>query len=190
MADVSNARIALASRINRLEFAEYSAVGWLKVAPLDELLRYAVGADKEVVNRYSAAPHDPGGDREVIRAFLRDWLCCHHPESIGAWGLEVEEFRPISRADALALADRIVAASLEDPDARIGGCLEWLEPASPEEAADVPYPQLRVWFAELFGEGCRFYLHDSAGGPTVRFNLANPRVIGLAPDVVAMVWLE
>ncbi len=67
--DVSNARIALVSRINRLEFAEYSAVGWLKVAPLDELLRYAVSADKEVVNRYSADPHNPGGDSSRFAAW-------------------------------------------------------------------------------------------------------------------------
>src|SRR5262249_45165494 len=146
--------------------------------------------DKEVVSRYSAAPHDSGGDREVIRVFLQDWLCCHHPESIGAYGLEVGEFRPISRAEALVVADRIVAASLEDPKARIGGCVEWLGPAGPAEAADVPSPQLRAWFAEFFGDGCRFYLHDSAGGPTVRFNLVNPRVIGLASDVVGMLWLE
>ncbi len=189
MADVSQERVALAARINRLVFAEYSAVGWFKVASLDELRRYAV-RDAEIITGYALAPSDPVADREVIRVFLRDWLCCHHPESIGAYGLEVAEFRPISRADALAVADRIVAASLEDPEASIGGCLEWEEPATLEEAAHVPYPQIRAWFAELFGEGCRFYLHDSAGGPTVRFDLANPRVIGLAPDLVGMLWLE
>jgi hypothetical protein len=122
--------------------------------------------------------------------FLRNWLCGRHPESIGAFGLAVEEFRSIDRAEALATADRIVAASLEDPDARIGGCLEWEQPANPEEETDVPYPQLRVWFDVLFGGDCRFYLHDSAGGPTVRFDLANPRVIGLAPDLIGMLWLE
>src|SRR5262249_51984294 len=110
--------------------------------------------------------------------------------SMGAWGLDVEAFRRIERSEALALVDRIVARSLEDPDARIGGCLEWMQAGSPEEADDVPYPQLPVWFAELFGEGCRFYLHDLAGGRAVRFKLANSRVIGLAPDVVGMFWLE
>jgi hypothetical protein len=184
MADPSQKRIALANRINYLEFAEYSAVGWFKVAPLDELRRRGV----EVIGRYSQAPHDASSDREVIGVFLRDWLCGHHPESIGAYGLEVSGFRPITRTEALAAADRIVAASLEDPEARIGGCLH--EPETPEETADVPYPQLRAWFDELFGEGCRFYLHDSAGGPTVRFDLANPRVIGLAPDLIGMLWLE
>jgi hypothetical protein len=190
VADVLQERVALASRINRLVFAEYSAVGWFKVATLDELRRYAVGDDAEVIAGYALAPGDPKADREVMRVFLRDWLCCHHPESMGAYGLEVSEFRPTSRAEALAVADRIVAASLEDPEASIGGCLEWEEPATPEETADVPYPQLRAWFADLFGDGCRFYLHDSAGGPTVRFDLANPRVIGLAPDLVGMLWLE
>jgi hypothetical protein len=190
MADVLHERVALAGRINRLMFAEYRAVGWFKVAPLDELRQYAGREDAEVVDRYAVAPNDPAADREVMRVFLRDWLCCHHPESIGAWGLEVAEFGPVGRTEALAVADRIVAASLEDPKARIRGCLEWLQPASPDEAADVPYPQLRVWFDELFGEGCRFYLHDSAGGPTVRFDLANPRIIGLAPDLVGMLWLE
>jgi hypothetical protein len=190
VADVSQERAARAHRINRLVFAEYSAVGWFKVAPLDELRRYAGRDDGAVVAGYALAPDDPAADREVIRVFLRDWLCCHHPESIGAWGLEVAAFRPVSRPEALAVADRIVAGSLEDPEATIGGCLEWEEPATPEEAADVPYPQLRAWFAELFGEGCRFSLHHAAGGPTVRFDRANPRVIGLAPDLVGMLWLE
>jgi hypothetical protein len=190
VADVSQERVALANRINRLVFAEYSAVGWFKVAPLDALRRYAGGEDAEIVAGYARAPNDPTSDREVIRVFLRDWLCCHHPESMGAYGLAVAEFRPISRDEALAVADRIIAASLEDPEASIGGCLEWEEPATPDESADVPYPQLRAWFGELFGEGCRFYLHDSAGGPTVRFDLANPRVIGLAPDLAGMLWLE
>jgi hypothetical protein len=56
----------------------------------------------------------------------------------------------------------------------------------------VPPAQLRVWFGEvLFSHpGCSFFLHDSSGGPTVRFNLANPRVIGLSPDLVGMLWLE
>jgi hypothetical protein len=190
MGDASQDRVALAGRINRLEFAEYRAVGWFKVAPLDDLRRYAVGADREVVSRYSIAPHDAGADPELIRVFLRDWLCCRHPESIGAWGLEVAAFRPIARGEALRVADRIVATSLEDPAARIGGCLEWEQPASPEEAADVPYAQLRAWFDELFGEGCRFYLHDAAGGPTVRCHPAKPRVIGVAPDLVGVLWLE
>jgi hypothetical protein len=190
MAEKSQDRVGLAGRINRLEFAEYKAAGWFKVAPVDELRQYCGREDAEAVARYARAPNDPASDREVIRVFLQDWLGCHHPESIGAYGLEVSEFRPVGRAEALAFVDRIVAASLEVPDARIGGCLNWLKPASPDEAADVPYPRLRVWFGELFGEGCRFYLHDSKGGPTVRFDLANPRVIGLAPDLVGLLWLE
>ena len=182
---MSQERVALAGRINRLVFAEYSAVGWFKVAPLDELRRYAGRDAAEVVTGDALASGDPEADREVIRVFLRDWLCCHHPESIGAYGLEAAEFRPIGRPEALDVADRIIAASLEDPEASIGGCLEREQPASPEETADVPYPQLRAWFGELFGKGCRFYLHDSAGGPTVRFDLANPRVVGLVQDQVA-----
>jgi hypothetical protein len=141
--DVWQERRALAGRINRLEFAEYRAVGWLKVAPLDEIRRSAAREDVEVVTRYGLAPNNSELDREVIRLFLGDWLCCHHPESIGAYGLEPDKFRPIGRKEALD-----------------------------------------------FGEGCRFYLHDSAGGPTVRFDLTNPRVIGLAPDLIGMLWLE
>jgi hypothetical protein len=187
--DVSQERRALAGRINRLEFAEYRSVGWLKVAPLDEIRRYAVREDAEVVARFTLTPNDSEADRKVIRVFLRDWLC-RHPESIGAYGLEVDGFRPIGRKEALDVADRIVVASLEDPDARIGGCLGWMQPATPQETEDVSYHQLRVWFADLFGEGCRFYLHDSVGGPTVPFDLANPRVIGLAYDLIGMLWLE
>jgi len=187
---ISPERLALTNRINRLQFAEYKPVGWFKAVTLRELRQYIDSAAVEAVERYAQAPDDPALDRDIIRLFLGEWLLCHHPENIGAYGLEPNEFRPIRRNEALALADRIVAASLEVPGARIGGCLEWLKPTSPEEEADVPYTRLRAWFAELFGEGCRFYLHDSKGGPTVRFNLANPRVIGLAPDIVGMLWLE
>jgi hypothetical protein len=191
MADTTPERLALTNRINRLCFAEYCPVGWFKAVTLGELRRYVQAADMGLVDRYSNAASDPALDRELIRLFLQEWLVCHHPESIGAFGLEVSEFRLITRGEAFATVDRIIAASLEYPEAIIGGCLDWLEPSSPEEAADVPYPQLGVWFAELFGgNGCRFYLHDSAGGPTVRFNLANLPVIGLAPDLVGMLWLE
>lgn len=188
--DTTPERLALTNRINRLQFAEYKAVGWFKAVTLGELRRYINHAEADVVDRYLQAPEDPALDRDMIRLFLGEWLLCHQPESIGACGLKPSEFRPIGRAEALAVVDRIVAASLEAPGARIGGCLDWLKPANPEEAADVPYPQLRVWFVELFGEHSRFYLHDTEGGPTVRFNLANPRVIGLGPDIVGMLWLE
>lgn len=182
---------ALTRRINRLSFVEYRAVGWFKAVTLGELRRYVSAAEAAVVDRYANTASEPALDRELIRLFLSDWLVCHLPESLGAFGLEVSEFRPIDRNDAVAAVDRIVATSLENPEATIGGCLDWLQPGSPEEKADVPYPQLRAWFAELFAdERCRFYLHDSAGGPTVRFNLAKPRVIGLASDLVGMLWLE
>lgn len=190
MADMSQDRVGLAGRINRLEFQEYMAVGWFRVAPLEEVGGYACLEDAEVVARYARTPNDAATDRELIQLFLRNWLCCHHPESMGAYGLEVSKFRSIGRAEALAVVDQIIAASLEDPEARIGGCLDWQKPATPEETADVPYPQLREWFSELFGDECRFYLHDSAGGPTVRFNLSVSAVIGLAPDLVGMLWIE
>ena len=185
MAGTSQERQALAERINRLVFAEYRRAGWFKAATLPGLRGYVGNGAGEVVERYARAPADPSLDRDLIRLFLGEWLVCHHPESVGAFGLDPAEFRPIGRAEALAVADRVVAASLDDPRARIE---EWPESAS--RPAEVPYPQLQAWFAELFGKGCRFYLHDSPGGRTVRFDLANPRVIGLAPDVIGMLWLE
>lgn len=190
LAEASPERVALTDRINRLEFAEYRRAGWFKAVTLCELRGSIDPGEAEALDRYAEAPADPSRDRDLIRLFLGEWLVCHHPESLSAFALDPAAFRPILRAEALAAADRIVADSLEEPRARIGGCLRWLRPASPEEAADVPYPQLRTWFAELFGDDCRFYLNDSAGGPPEWFGPANPRVMGLAPDVVGMLWLE
>jgi hypothetical protein len=185
VADAIQQRRALADRVNRLWFAEYRRVGWFKAATLPELRDALDDGEAEAVDRYTRDPDDPSHDRELIRLFLGEWLADQHPESVGAFGLDPARFRPIGRGEALAAADRVVSASRDEPAA---GIKEWS--GSPAQPAEVPYPQLRAWFAELFGDGCRFYLHDSGGGPTVRFDSATPRVIGLAPDLVGMLWLE
>jgi hypothetical protein len=190
VSDPTRDRLALVNRINHLYFAEYSAVGWFKVVTVGELRGYVSSEQRQVVDQYSRSPGDSGLDQEVIRLFLGDWLVCQCPESIGAFGLDPGEFRPIARTDAIATVEQIIARSLEDPEAAIGGCLDWMTPASPEESTDVPYPQLRSWFVELFADDARYYLHDSPGGPTLRFNLASPRVIALAPGLIGMMWLE
>lgn len=179
MADATQERLALTRRINRLVFAEYSSVGWFKATTLGDLLVYADGPDEEVVRAYDRDPLDPVRDRDVIRVFLGEWLGCHHPESMGTYALDVEPFHPIDRPAALAAVQGIVAASV-DAGGEIGGCLDWLTPVSEVEAADVPYSQLAEWFAALFGTDSRFYLRADGG----------PYVVGLAPDVVGMLWME
>lgn len=192
MAGTAEERLALTRRINRLMFAEYSAVGWLKAVTLPELRQSYLTdeADRALIGRYAHAADDPALDHDLIRLFLREWLVSHIPESVGAWGLDPDGFRRVTRSAAVAVVEQIIATSLERTDAVIGGCLDWLRPDSPGEAAGVPYTQLRVWFAELFEDpATRFYLHPG-GGPTVRFDLANPHLAGLAPDLVGMIWIE
>jgi hypothetical protein len=174
-------------RINRLWFTEYRQAGWFKVVTLRELHSSIDESEAGGLDQYGRVPDDPSLDCEVIRLFLSEWLMCQLPESVGVFGLDPAEFRPVGRAEALTVASQIVAASLDDSRARVR---ERVGSAVGAESADVPYSQLQAWFTELFAEGCRFYLHDSTGGPTVRFDMANPRVIGLAPDLIGLLWME
>jgi hypothetical protein len=104
MKNISRQRAALAARINRLVFAEYSRAAWFKVAPIDELRQESAVEEAEIVAD-APAPNAAVVDREIMQVFLEDWLCWHVPESIGAWGLAVSEFRPIDRPEALSLVD-------------------------------------------------------------------------------------
>jgi hypothetical protein len=185
-------RQALTERINRLAFCEYKPVGWFKVVALPRLRKCLHSpADLEWIDRYLVGTSTDAVQRAVVRLFLGEWLVGEVPESIGAWGLDPDEFRAIDRPVALAAINAIVEASMSVPGATIGGCVDWLKPASPDEAHDVPYAQLRSWFVELFAAPqTTFFLHDAPGGPTLRFNVARPRIIGLAPDVVGMFWQE
>jgi hypothetical protein len=111
----------LAQHINEMEFDEYPAVAaaWMKVANLVDL-RWSTreDADRELLERYARGDAgDAGSQRAMIRLFLQDWLVFNVPENIGVWGLEVGEFRPVSREEALRAADRIVAACQPDADA-------------------------------------------------------------------------
>lgn len=189
MNDSMASRIALAHRINRLEFDEYRPCGWFKVAPLAELRSDYDPLERAIVERYATAPSEPWLDHAMVHCFLSRWLVARHPENLGAFGLPAEEFRAARRDEALASVDEVIAATLMDPDARIQGCLSWLSPAAPGEAEDVPYPQLRIWFAELFGHESRFYLHDT-GHQGARLDPREPRVVGMAADLVGMLWLE
>jgi hypothetical protein len=197
-------RLALARQINGIEFEEYPVVAaaWLKAAGLEEL-RGCIrdDADKVLLDHYARGEAwDVESQRAMIRLFLREWLVCNVPENIGAWGLEVSEFRPISRDEALRAVDGIVAACQPDaepdmssPHTEARAYLAAIRGRGRDgAAADPPPAVLREWFVEvLFAQpGSAFFLHDSPGGETVRFNLANPRVIGLAPDLIGMLWQE
>jgi len=199
-----NERLALAGQINRIEFEEYPAVAaaWMKAVGLQELRGCArEDGDQALIDRYERGEAgDVESQRAMIRLFLREWLSCNVPENIGVWGLEVSEFRPINPDEALRAADRIVAgcqggaeAGAQSPHAPVRAYLARLRGRGRHgPAVDPPPTRLRAWFGDvLFApQGSAFFLHDSPGGATVRFNLANPRVIGLAPDLIGMLWLE
>jgi uncharacterized protein (TIGR02996 family) len=198
-------RIELTRWLGSLWFAEYHTVGWLKAVAVQTMRKHVEKpCDLRLLDRY-LRNEDVDDDlrREVIRLFLREWVMYCVPESVGVWGLEVAEFRPAGRDEALALVEGIIATSLEDDDAVILGRLPPYVVASEPAIAvkdaeegevqeEIPYAQLQIWFGdELFDRDTAvYYVHTSAGGPTVRFNLAEPRVLGMDRDVIALVWLE
>jgi hypothetical protein len=196
--------LALTGQINRIEFEEYPAVAaaWMKAVGLQELRKcVSEDADRGLIDRYELwEARDVESRRALIQLFLREWLSYNLPENIGVWGLEVDQFRPISRDEALRAADRIVAACQggaeageQTPHAAARAYLARLRGRGRDgPAADPPPAQLRAWFGDVLfaSPDSAFFLHDSPGGATVRFNLANPRVIGLAPNLIGMLWLE
>lgn len=175
-------RLALARRINRLEFREGADAGWFKVAPVAELTDEVTGRHAEALRHYGSEPNRAAWDLQVLEGLIRDWLCFHLPESV--FSMHPDAPRLVDRDIALASVDQIIAASLAEPKPTIGGCIEWMEPATPDERQDVPYPQLRVWFGALFRDHCRFYVDgDPDRHPT-------PKVYAFAPDMIGLMWFE
>jgi hypothetical protein len=190
--------------LGRLWFAEYHTVGWLKATTFRALSESVdKPRDRRLLDRYLRGEDvDDDLRREMIRLFLDEWVMCNVPESISPWGGKAAAvFRPAGRDEALTLVDGIIAVSLEDDGAKFRGRMPRYvpadAPAAPVEGPDeelepIPYAQLWTWFAdELFDRGAAaFYVHTSPGGPTVRFDHTQPRVLGMDRDVIALLWLE
>jgi uncharacterized protein (TIGR02996 family) len=198
-------RALLARWINHLKYREYHTVGWLKATSFQRL-RECVKKPRDLrsLERYIRGENvDDTLRRAMIGLFLREWMISQVPESVGAFGLDPEEFRPVTREEALALVDSIIATSLEDERGGIHGLMpryvtgedapaETFVVTGDEVEDDIPYPLLKTWFAEeLFDPApAVFFVHTSPGGPTVCFNVAQPRVIGMDRDLIGMLWLE
>ena len=166
-----NERLALAGQINRIEFEEYPAVGaaWMKAVGLQELRKcVSEDTDRGLIDRYERGEaRDVESRRAVIQLFLREWLSCNVPENIGVWGLEVDQFRPISRDEALRAADRIVAACQ-------GGA---------EAGEQSPHAAARAYLARLRGRG-----RDGPAGSicSQRSSLSGPKDLPATPGSIVL----
>ncbi len=212
---ITDDRRKLVHRISELWYPEYHTSGWLKAVTLEELqnrvadgLRWSTARDRQetqlsALSRYrSGEPVGLESHRKIIELFLREYLMRKVPESVGAWGLDTQEFREIDGAKAGSVVDRIVRISLEDPEARVltrmppnwygdePDAVQAVGPGSVEET--VSHAELRNWFMEqLFEPSCvKFFLHTAPGGDTVRWNHRQPRVVGMDRESIAMFWLE
>jgi uncharacterized protein (TIGR02996 family) len=198
-------RAMLARWIDGLMYAEYHTVAWLKATSFSRL-RECVDRPRDMrsLEQYLRGENvDDTLRRAMIGLFLREWMISQVPESVGAFGLDPEEFQVGTREEALALVDEIIATSLADERGGIHGVppryvigedapAETFVVTGDEEEEDIPYPRLRTWFAEeLFdADQAVFFVHSAPGGPTVRFNVAHPRVIGMDREIIGMLWLE
>jgi hypothetical protein len=210
-------RLALASRINKLW---YEGSGWLKAVALrDRWTHPDQAAQRALIASYQGSPAPTLELRRgVMRLFLREWLMYNLPEHVGAWGLEVDEFKRITAEEAAGLADQIVAASAQERVEEIAaGLVEEYKPRilarmpwyaskqdqvpppgvdakdwdNPGDVPVIPYTQLRAWFLELFDPAeAAFFAHTLPGGGTVRFNAACPRLLGMDRDLIGMLWIE
>ncbi|MBI5512449.1 MAG: TIGR02996 domain-containing protein [Deltaproteobacteria bacterium] len=198
-------RVALTRWVNLFTYAEYRRVAWLKAAALEELRdRLQTPRDARALDGYlsSDAPDD-ALCRAALALFLQHWMVSNIPESVGVWGLAVDDFHAVDRAEALATMDAIVKASEADPDGYLTGrppryVTDPNAPAEPRPlsawgtAQRLPSSTLRALFARelLDPSEARYFVHTAPGGPTVRFNHARPRVVGMDRTVVALLWLE
>jgi len=197
-------RIALTPWINRLWYSGSGPrVGWLKAVALPTLQKIHWNSNElQIIDRYfQGGDQDDRLRREVIRLFLHPWMTINVPKGLGIWRLAVDEFQPIPRVAALAVADEIMRVTLAAPAAILRGPLPSsvsgeadlveITELEPAEQPIIPYTQLRTWFGELFDhDDVAFFLHTAAGGPTDVISPTQLHLIGLDRHIIGMVWLQ
>lgn len=185
-------RLALADHIQGLWYPTHAGA-WLKAVPTRDVL------DPPLRRAFAAVGDDPDRRLAAHRDALAELLAHHFynwtPEDSPYDTFNTRAWRPQTRPEAQAQADEILAAAAariqevladeaaERAEAADGG---WLEHLGPSRLADlaIDLPALRRWFtADLWG----------AAEPTWWTNAAprvhTPAVVGVDPDLIAILWL-
>ncbi len=169
MAGTLQERLAVAERINAVQYAEYASVGWVKAVGFAEVVRY--DATEQAIIHHWHVDRDDRVCLQALDVILESEMTWSTPESIGTPSFDWMKWEPATEPHARRIVDAVLGGS------------------DPESLPSVPYEQLREWFFDsLFDPDTVHFLAPANGPPYDRYH--RPIVVGIDHGVVAMFWLE
>ncbi|MDA9857924.1 hypothetical protein N9D23_07370 [Rubripirellula sp.] len=109
----------LIQQINKLQYLEYTNIGWMKAELLNvEALGSQLPSTASVglpalLDRFHCDLDDSAIHRELIAFFLENWVCYQTPESSCAWWWheDISRYQPVTRSTAVEMIDAMIAVS-------------------------------------------------------------------------------